>query len=191
MFMDILKSLNWVDFLVLAILVRIIYIGVQTGVVTELFKLLGVFLTAFVCLHYYAPLAIFLKHITKLPWQNAAEPVSFALLWIALFVSCKFIRDGLFMLFTIEAQSTVDRWGGAILAVGRFFLVASMTLFLLLLPNIKYLQTKTVDSLSGKHVLLVAPKFYRVMCDGFVSKVFPSEKTSKAVAEQMKKVEPR
>lgn len=191
MFMHFLQSLNWVDLLMLAILVRIVYIGIQTGVVIEMFKLLGILLTIFICFHYYAPFARFLMYITRAPWVNIMEAVSFGMLWAIMFVVCKLIRDGMFMLFTIDAQSFVDKWGGALLGIGRFFIIGSMTMFLFLIPGEKYLQARTVESFSGKYVISVAPNFYTVLCDGLVSKIFSKERASKAVKEQMKKVEPR
>jgi uncharacterized membrane protein required for colicin V production len=189
--MNFLRSLNWVDLLMLAILIRIVYSGLQAGCVIEMFKLLGALVTVFVTFHYYVPFAKFLMHITKAPWVNVVEVISFLMLWVILFVLCKLIRDGMFMLFTIDAQSFVNKWGGALLGIGRFFIIGSMTLFLFFVSGSKYLEDKTVESFSGQHVVVVAPNFYTVLCEGFVSKIFPNEKVSKALRVQMKKVEPR
>jgi uncharacterized membrane protein required for colicin V production len=190
MFMHFLKSLNWIDLLMLAILIRIVFIGMQAGFVIEMFKLLGAFLTVFICFHYYAPFAQVLVGITNSPWYNAAEVLSFLILWGVLFFICKLIRDGMFILFTIDAQSFVNKLGGALLGIGRFFIVGSMALYLFFVTRVEYFETKTMGSFSGKHIVFVAPNFYSVLCEGFVSKVFPSEKVSKAVREQLKRVEP-
>lgn len=191
MFTHFLQSLNWIDLLMLAILVRIVYIGIQAGVVVEMFKLLGALLTTFICFHYYAHFARFLMHISKAPWVNIAESVSFLILWVGMFGLCKLVRDGLFMLFTIDTKSFVDKWGGALLGGGRFFIIGSMTMFLFLIPGEKYFEVKVAEAFSSKYVISVAPNFYTVLCDGLVSRVFSKERVSKAVREQMKKVEPR
>ena len=191
MLIHFFKSLNWVDLLMLAILIRIVYIGVQAGVVMEMFKLLGALLTTFVCFHYYSAVARFIIHITKAPWGNIVEVLSFVLLWALMFVVCKLIRDGLFILFSIEAKSIVDKWGGALLGIGRFFIIGSMTMFLLLMPGDKYLEARTAEAFSRPYVLMVAPNFYRTFCDGLVVKVFQKEKPNKAVWEHLKKVESR
>ena len=59
-FTHIVQSINWVDVVMLVLLIRIVFIGVRTGFVTELFKLFGVFCSVFVGLHYYTPLAALL-----------------------------------------------------------------------------------------------------------------------------------
>ncbi|NTV29415.1 MAG: CvpA family protein [Candidatus Omnitrophica bacterium] len=174
-----------------AILIRIVYIGIQGGFVLEMFKFLGALLTVFVTLHYYAHFAQFLMHITKMPWLNVAEVISFLSIWLIMFLVCKLIRDGMFMLFTIDAQSFVNKWGGALLGIGRFFIVGSMTMFFFLISGTQYLEAKTAESFSCKYVIFVAPKFYSAVCEGFVAKIFSGEKVSAAVREQLKKVEPR
>ncbi len=190
MFMHFINSFNWVDLLILAILVRIVYIGVQTGIVIELFKLLGVLLTAFVTLHYYSQFGVFLNRITKAPaaWMT---PAAFVFLWVAMFLACWLIREGLLMIFTIEAQSMVDKWGGAILGIGRFFIVASLTLFLFLSTGDKYFERMVSGSFSQKYILTVAPGFYNGVCDGFVLKVFPNAAANAAVSGELKKIKKR
>jgi uncharacterized membrane protein required for colicin V production len=190
MFMNFINSFNWVDLLIAVILLRVVFIGIQTGIVVELFKLLGVLLTAFVCLHYYSYVGIFLQRITKAP-AGLMTPIAFVLLWAVMFLVCWLIREGLLIVFTIEAQSLVDKWGGAFLGLGRFFVVASMVIFLFLSTGDKYFEKMVVRSFSQKYVLPVAPGFYSGVCDGFLIKVFPGEKMNVAVGEELKKVSKR
>src|SRR5438067_2037484 len=41
-FTHILASINWIDVFMLVLFIRIVFIGVKTGFVTELFKLFGI-----------------------------------------------------------------------------------------------------------------------------------------------------
>lgn len=182
MILDFIKNINWVDIIIILILVRIVYIGVQTGVVIELFKLLGVLVTSFLTLQYFTTLAHFFHQITKAP-EPWMIPLAFLLLWGVLFFACKLLRDAIFLVFTIEAQSLVDKWGGALLSIVRFFLVASMTLFAFFLTGEKYIQSKVATSFSKKYAMNAAPGFYHGMWDGFFSKLFAGKKPNPAVAD--------
>ncbi|MBF0620104.1 MAG: CvpA family protein, partial [Candidatus Omnitrophica bacterium] len=162
------------------------YVGVQAGVVIELFKTLGALVTVFVAFHYYTAL-------TGLLLSKVAAPapvgilIVFVALWVVLFLLCKFIRDGIMMVFTIQAQAAVDKWGGAVLAVGRFFIVASMLMFAFLLTGKGYLSHMASVSFSNKYVTNVAPNIYRGMCEGVITKLFPKEKVNTAVRDVLEK----
>ena len=190
MFMEFIRRFNWVDLLILAFLVRIVYSSIQAGIVVELLKLLGALFTVFVCFHYYVHVGMFLHRITMAPaaWT---PPVAFLLLWILLFVLCWLIRKGLLMLFTIEAQSFINKWGAVLLGICRFFVVGSMVFFLFMTTGDKYLEKMSLEAFSQKVVLPVAPKIYNGVCDGFVIKLFPAEKINPDVGEQLKKVNKR
>ena len=187
MSLDFIKSFNWIDLVVLAILVRVIYTSVQTGFIVELFKLLGTVVTLFICFHYYSKLSgvVFKSSGIAEGWAFA---VVFAVLWAVCFVVCKLIRDGIFLIFTVQAQAAVDKWGAPVLAVGRFFLVASMALFLLLTTGNKYLETMTARSFAHKYAMKVAPEVYRSIADGVVTKLVASEKFNERVGETVNKV---
>lgn len=184
---DFIKNFNWTDLLILAVLVRVIYTSVQTGFIVELFKLFGTVVTLFICFHYYSGLAgvIFRNSGIAEGWAWA---VVFAVLWAVCFVVCKLIRDGLFLVFTVETQALVDKWGAPVLAIGRFFLVGSMMLFLLLTTGNEYLEMMTVRSFSHQYVLSVAPEVYRSISDGVVTKLVASEKFNERVNETLNRV---
>ena len=180
MIVNTLRSINWVDILVLALAVRVVYIALQTGFVVEFSKLVGVFLTIFVSFHYYTMFGGFALKRTDVP-DGLLYALAFVALWGLTALLCKLIRDGLLLLFTIQAQSMLDRWGAAIISVFRFVLLASMMMFLFLVTGHPYLQAKTMSSLSHRYLLGAAPAVYGTICNRVVSKIFPAEKYNDAV----------
>jgi hypothetical protein len=185
MFMHFINSLNWVDILILAFAIRIIYIGMQIGFMTELFKVVGLVLALFCSFQYYILVGGMIKVYGKIP-DGYYFVLGFLLIWIIITVIFKFLRQGFFLLFTVQTISTLDKWGGAIVAVGRFALTASMVMFILLVTGDEYLQTKTADAFSRKYLVNVAPRFYKGLSDKIVSKVIPVVKYNSAVRETMK-----
>ena len=182
--MDLLKRFNWVDILVIALALRIVYVSVKTGVVAELMKTLGVLLAIFISFHYYVKLAVFTGHYVAFS-SVVLEVVAFVALWLATIFVCKLSRSGILMLFSVEAISAVDKWGAVIVSAGRFFLTVGMFMFVFLLTDNPYMERMTVTSFSQKYVMSIAPKVYRKMTDGFVVKFFPREKLNPAVFEEL------
>ncbi|MBF0485443.1 MAG: CvpA family protein [Candidatus Omnitrophica bacterium] len=187
MLMHFLKSLTWIDLLMALLLVRIVYISVQTGFIVEFFKVLGALLTLLVCFHYYTASALFLQKIIHTSLA-VSSTITYIILWFLMLVICKFIRDGVFLLFKVEAHSFLDKWGGMVLGLGRFVIVASMILFAGLLTGSKYLEGITARSFSHKYLLSAAPRLYRAVADGVVTKLLPSERFNKSVDEELQKV---
>src|SRR4051812_18706090 len=113
------KSINWVDIGLLFLLVRIIFIGVKNGFITEFFKFLGVLTAVFVSLHYYSGLSAWLAQ--KTGFSGAFwEMVTLLALWFILMTAFKFLRDGILMLFKMETtHQGFDKYAGGVLAVGR------------------------------------------------------------------------
>ena len=182
--MGFLQSLNWIDLLVVVVGVRIIYIGIKTGFVTEFMKTLSVLVAVFVVFHSYTKLAALLVPFVKIALP-LLEIIVFIGLWALVFGLFKLIRDGLFLVFTVQAISPVDRGGAAVMAVVRSCLTVSMVMFILLLTDKAYLERMTVSSFSQKYILAVAPDTYQKMTNGFVAKLFAKQKVNPAVIEEL------
>jgi uncharacterized membrane protein required for colicin V production len=188
MFMHFINTLNWVDIVILGLAIRIIFIGMQTGVMTEFIKVLGLILALFLSFQYYILIGGFLKIGGKIP-DGFFLAGGFLVIWFVVTIIFMFLRQGLFILFTVQTITAVDKWGGAILAVGRFVLTASMVLFVFFVTGNEYLQTKAVDAFSCKYLVDVAPRLYKGMSDKFVSRVVPNMKYNSAVRETLKVLE--
>ena len=165
----------------LVLLIRIVFIGIKTGFVTELFKLFGVLCAAFVGLHYYSSLAVFF--VKKLKWSSEwLECVFFVLLVSLVVLVIKFLRDGFFMLFKFETtHAGVNQWGSGVLAILRAVFLASLIMYGLLLTRVEYFQKLTLKSVSQKLILKTAPHTYSFLFHQLIGKIFIQEKFNNEV----------
>ncbi len=175
-FTHVLASINWVDVAMLVLLIRIVFIGVKTGFVIELFKLLGVLSAVFIGLHYYALLAAIIAQKTN--WSlESWEFVIFVLLTLGVAVLVKFLREGFLAIFKFEtAHAGVNQWGAGILSVLRALLLASLVMYALLLTRAECLQRQTLMSVSQKLVLKAAPKTYSFLFHRWIGKIYTQER---------------
>lgn len=189
MFMQFVSHINWVDLVILALLVRIVYVSADSGFITEFFKSLGLILGLFVAFHYYVVLGN-LANKFQFP-VKIVHAVTFAVLWLVVAILFEFFKRGVLNLFTVQAQSLIDKWGAVILGLLRFVVTASMLVYLLLIPGVQYLNNKVVGGSTPMVFLRVAPGMYTGICDHFVSRLFDGERINPAVHEIMNQVSPR
>ena len=175
MFLDFLKNINWVDILMMVIFIRIIYIGAKTGFVTEFLKLLGICGVTFVALHYYSSLGELLAD--KVPFLSPwADLIMFGVLWALFVFAFKLVRDGLLLIFKIEAHSVLNRWGGIVIAIGRGLIICSLVLLSFHISGVTYFKKNVERALTHPFLLVVSLRIYQGIFDGVVSKFFPEEK---------------
>ena len=172
MITHLLKSINWIDVALVCVFVRIIFSGVKDGLVAEFFKSLGIVLAVFVSLHYYAAFAAWVTLKTHLTWHYW-ELVIFALLWLAIVVIFKFIKDGVLFLFKIETtHQGFDKYAAGVVAVGRALLVSSMTIFLILLIHHGFLTRMAFHSYGYKIAGRADVMTYSFLYNNLVNKLF-------------------
>ncbi len=186
MFTEILTHINWVDIVIILMVVRTIYIGVQTGTMVEFFKLLGIILAIFVSFHYYSELAKLLED--KLPVSLAwANVLCFVLLFSLVVLAFKFVREGIMLLMKAEAKAnqTVDQVGGLIIGLLRVALMASVLLVFLQISGFDYFRKNEHKALARPYLGHLAPQVYTVIYNGIVSKIFPSETLNPTVSKKV------
>jgi len=155
--------------------IRMIYTGVTTGFISEIFKFIGVVVAVFVSLHYYSFLAAWVALKTNFPWHYW-ELVIFAVLWLFVLLCFKYLREGITLLFKAETtHEGFDKYAGGIVAVGRGILVCSLTLFLVLLAQNNYLSRLTLRSYSFKIAGRAAVGTYTFLYNHLVDKLFVGE----------------
>src|SRR5208283_3498342 len=103
MLTHLIKSINWIDVALAFLFIRMIFVGVKNGFISEFFKFLGVVAAVFVSLHYYSFLAAWVAVKTNLSCDYW-DLVMFAGLWVAVAVFFKFFRDSLLFLFKVETN---------------------------------------------------------------------------------------
>ncbi|MFH1201960.1 MAG: CvpA family protein [Candidatus Omnitrophota bacterium] len=182
------KNLNWIDILVLTIILRTSYIGLRRGFVIEFFKGIGLFFGLFISLHYYSKLTEFLNKLTPVP-ADFLEPLVLLSILILIVLGFKFIRDAILLLFKIEPKTYLDRWGGAFLGIVRSVLVASLVLLGLVFFPIDYFKKSIFGSTMGVTLVKVAPRVYESSFENFFRLFFPQEELNKAIFIKLEKKE--
>lgn len=173
---DILQRFNWVDIIVIAILTRSFFVGMQKGVVVETFKLLGVFFALLITFHYYSILA----RVLHFP-EGFGHILTYVLLWAIIVLDFKLLRDGLLLLVKVEAQSLFDKWGGLVLGLVRGLLICGLTVLLLRVGNNTYFMERTQESITGPYFARFSAGVYENCFNGFVSKFFPKAEINKQI----------
>jgi uncharacterized membrane protein required for colicin V production len=176
-------NINWVDVALAVLLVRTIFLSVQTGFVAEAFRFFGTLLAVFICLHYYHGIAEAIDGKIHLS-PNILQLIVFVLLWIIIIVAIKFLKDGALMLFKVETtHKGFDQYGAGFLGVGRGLLICSLTIFVILLIHNPRLSRMTFKSYSYQITGMAAPRAYGFMYNQIIGKIFSGERYNKAIEE--------
>lgn len=178
MLMDFIKSFDWVDILLVCVCLRAVFVGFKTGFITEFFKTTGLIFAIFVTLHYFSMLTVLVSAQVKFFELPTVAILVFLALWFVVTYVFKLIREGLMMVFSIQAHPAVDKWGGAFLSLLRGVVVASMVFYVILLSYNPDVIRVAQDSLARQAVSHLPTGIYAGIFNGFVVKFFPGEKIS-------------
>lgn len=170
-------GINWVDFLIIGIILRMCYIGMRTGIGIEVFKLIGLWLATMITFQLYStPLADMLhEKLPPLPLDAADAFVFVSLLTIVVLV-VRMIRESFFLLVKIDAQNTLNKWGGFLLGCLRGAWITSIALIIMTISTVQYLEVSAKSSLFGHRFINIAPRIYEISHKIVISKLFPNEK---------------
>ncbi len=171
--MEIITRINWVDVLVLIVVLRISYVAFQEGLSHEIFPLIGTVATLVIALHYYVKIGLLIcQNLAKIP-VDLANLLSFLVLIIVIGLILKVLRVVLDKVIKITWHPLIERFGGLVFGVLRGSVVASMVLTFIVLMPLSYLQWSVRDrSLVGMHFLRIGPTIYAK-----VLKALPPAKT--------------
>jgi len=125
MLTHLIKSINWIDAALVFLFIRIIFVGVKNGFISEFFKSLGVVVAVFVSLHYYSYLAALAARKTNISWDYW-DLVIFVGIWLLATFFFKLIRDGVYSCLKqrpLMRDLISMRQGLWLLAVGFWFVV--------------------------------------------------------------------
>lgn len=120
--------MNWLDIVIVAILVIPTLIGSSRGLIKTIFPLAGVILSVFLAGQYYGSLASWLSSWLESPSQ--AKIVAFAFILVAVIVVATILSSILHRFLRMFLLGWVDKLGGAIfgLAIGGVISGALVTI---------------------------------------------------------------
>ena len=175
-------GINWVDFLIIAVMLRMCFIGLRTGIAVEAFKVMSLWFATVITFHLYTtPISDMLN--AKLPALPllASDTFVFVVLMAMITLIGRIIRESFFLLIKIETHNTLDRWSGLALGILRGFWISSIGLFIMTISTVQYLEISAKSSLFGHKLIAFAPAIYRGSYEGLFSKFFPSSKINEEV----------
>lgn len=185
MILDILSQFNWVDILIITLLIRIGYVSLKNGLAPEFFKLLGTLLALYLSLHYYTSVSDFFRR----RFSTEAMPLEFLdficvnILAVLGYLSFVLLRSVFCHFIKADAVPQLNKWGGLVLGAFRGVLLVSLITFTLAISSITYLKDSVKNSYSVAHVLKIAPNTYSWIWNKFMSKFMTAEDFNKSVLE--------
>ena len=177
--MEILTKINWVDVLVVIIMIRTSYIAFQDGLSHEIFPLISTVFIILLSLHYYEKIAVFISQNLfpiSLPILNW---LSFTFLVIITAILFKFLKIVLDKIIKVTWHPLVEKFGGLAAGIVRAAMLTSIVLMIIALMPLSYLQWSVKDrSLTGMYFIRIGPS----ICET-VSRFLPIAKSNIADIE--------
>ena len=169
-----LQGFSPADWIIVIALLWGLLQGSRKGFSDMFGKLLGVFLVSMLTLSYYKGAAAYLNGSLPALSPEAAEPFSFFLLAVFLWLSISWCINVFGKFLKIEAQGILKTWGGMVLGVLRMLLLLSfLAQFLLLLPIEPVQQIfKQGRTYTGHAISRFAPALHSVVSRPFCKPVF-------------------
>jgi len=155
-----LSCINWVDLLLILIALRILYISLRKGIVTEIFKLLGVICALGGGVQFHTQIKEFVSQ--RLPLQiPLIDGLSFLAVVLAILFVFSIINRIFSFIFKVETISAVNKVGSFIAGIMRSLVVGGLFACLFIFSGIPYLEASLRESLSAPLVVKSARITYK------------------------------
>lgn len=185
MFRQFLTNFVWLDICVLIFIVRGCWIGFQKGSVVEIFKMVALFFSIFIGLHFYSDLAYLLTDFARIVKSVAPIFSYIVMVSIVMFSFCIF-RDGFFIMFKMGDASKRSKVGGLVLGLIRGVLFGGIVFFgCLIVDNVALTRSVRV-SYSGSILLEINSNIYSSMHRFIVRPLFPKEERRQSIKEMVR-----
>ena len=121
--------MNWLDIVILVIVVMAIFLGLRIGIIRAALSLVGIIVGVILAGHYYVPLS---EQLTFIPQANIAEIVAFAIILIGVMIIASVLAVTLKWIVSTVMLGWVNRLGGAAfgLVLGAIFCGALLTIWI-------------------------------------------------------------
>lgn len=152
--------MNVVDYILLALLVLMIYVGSKKGLLRELTAIITLVPAVIISINFMDKLAVFMND------KFGGSPLvmtflSFILLLGACYAVFKLIGMGLAKMINVQNKGKKDQMGGAFIGFVRGWVVLSFVVFLLfLLPMPARFYTSVEGSFFGPTMVKTIPVMY-------------------------------
>ena len=164
------------------IIARAIYIGLKSELITELFKLIGIYFATIISLHYYSQLADFVKKILFVSDANNAV-LSYALIASLVVLIFTLIREGWLVILKIEVHEAVNKWGGLVISLIKGYLICGLVFLAIFISGREVLTRMAGESMSAGIFKNASFGIYQACYNGLVVKFFPDESINAQLVE--------
>ncbi len=159
--MDIITKLNWVDVLVVIIMLRTSYVAFQDGLSHEIFPLIGAFSSLVLSLNYYKKIALIISQDTGNIPLVVLNCLCFAVLFMGIIFIFKFIRAIFDKIIKVTWHPFIEKFGGLLAGAVKASMITSAILIMLALVPLSYLKWSISQrSLTGMYFLKIGPNIY-------------------------------
>ncbi|MDD5137127.1 MAG: CvpA family protein [Candidatus Omnitrophica bacterium] len=163
--MEILTKINWVDVLILILVLRTTYVSLQDGLSHEIFPLIGSICMLIFSLHYYTKIAEFFYNIGFTLPMVFLNLVGFVVVFISIGLLFKLIKIFIDKIIKVSWHPLIERFGGLLAGIVRGSILTSTVLIIIVLIPLPYLQWSVRDrSLAGPYFLRIGPAIYEKTC---------------------------
>jgi uncharacterized membrane protein required for colicin V production len=158
--MEILKNINWLDILVLILILRAVYIGSKRGLTAELFNFFGILVSLVAAVMWYSQTADVLIINFKLPvW------LSQFLCFVIIAQLVRFIfKYGLVLLlkmFNVQFVPQLERLGGGVVGLARGIILSGIIILAIgIIPNDYLKESIEIKSFTGNFLLKATESTY-------------------------------
>lgn len=168
---EIFQNINWVDLLVVILLIRSSYVGFTKGFGWELFRFIGYLSTAIAAVYFYEYTSQLLGDYFPVV-QSFSNLVSFTVLYAGILFIFKFINLLIEKIIKIETFSAVEKFGGLLLGFLRGTILTGLLLISLVFVPVPYFEKSIKErSYTGQLALKTVPFLYEK-----IGMVFPALK---------------
>jgi len=112
--MEILTKINWVDILVVIIMIRTTYIAFQDGLSHEIFPLISTVFTIVLSLHYYEKIAVFISQNLFSISLPILDWLSFTFLVIITSILFKIFKIVLDKIIKVTWHPLIEKFGDSL-----------------------------------------------------------------------------
>lgn len=180
---ETVTKFNWIDIVIVCLILITSYKGSQKGFLTEMFKLLGVILSIYLSLHYFSKASDYLLNHFKNLDVIFSDFVCFVVIVVLSYAAVTLLREVFSHFVKVEAVSVLERWGGLALGFARGLLLVSMLLIIFHLSTVPYLKGSVKKSYLGAQLALSDVKVYEFLFNGIASKFAQEERLNKDIYE--------
>ena len=174
--MEIIKNINWLDIVVLVLVVRSIYMGAKRGLTAELFNFFGILISLILSVQWYSRVADVLILNFSLPiWL--CNMLCFIIIVQIIRLIFKYTLTFLLKILNIQFIPQLEKIGGGVIGCGRGIIVSGILMLTLsFVPNDYMKESIQSKSFTGSFLIKVTERTYSSLTSWL-----PEEKRESAI----------